>query len=114
MKGRPGIKGRGWEVSASVLKNFVQFSVVTWGLLYVTVRFPSHYWSGSGGGGLPTRLEKGVLRGTRRPDSSPHPKGPTIRRFYEHATGGEASLPRQGQALQAVPTQCHSPDSGIL
>lgn len=51
---------------------------------------------------------------TRRPNSSPHPKGPTTRRFYEHATGCEASLPRQGQALQAVPTQCHSPDSGIL
>lgn len=98
-----------------MLKNFAQFSDVTRGLLYVTVRFPSHYWrSGSGGRGLPTRLEKGILRGTRRPNSSPHPKGPTTRRFYEHAIGREASLPRQGQALQAVPTQCHSPDSGIL
>lgn len=113
MKGRPGMKGRGWEASASVLKSFVQFSDT--GAALCDSEVPITYWRrGSGGRGLPTRLEKGVLRGTRRPNSSPHRKGPTTRRFYEHATGREASLPRQGQALQAVPTQCHSLDSGIL
>lgn len=86
MKERRQGKGRGWEISVSVPKNSVQLSVVTWWLLYVIVRFPSHYCkSGSAGWGLPTTLVKGVLRGTRWPDASPHPKGPTIHRFYEHA-----------------------------